>query len=170
VTPTVRLWIHARDPRRAATFYAAVFGWVLPTEAGRRCWIVTSSDDQRLSLDNTEANGLGTPTVHVTDLQVTSRLAVTAGGEILVSRIPLPGTGWIAYLADTEGNLIGIMQDDPAAHWLPPDDSTDGGVPDQQPKTNRRPSRASQPPFLSGPDEKRPSRPSAPPEGRPRTA
>jgi predicted enzyme related to lactoylglutathione lyase len=121
----VRLWIHARDPRRAAAFYTAVFGWFLPTDAGRCCWVVTSSDDQRLGLDNTDANGPGIPTVHVADLEATSRLAVAAGGEILVSRIPQAGAGWLVYLADTEGNLIGIMQDDPDARWPAPDNTPD---------------------------------------------
>lgn len=136
----VRLWIHARDPRRAAAFYTAVFGWFLPTEADRRCWVITSSEDQRLSLDNTDADEPGIPTVHVADLEATSRLAVAAGGEILVDRTPLPGAGWLAYLADTEGNLIGIMQDDPDADWPSAAGMPDHRVPEQR-RTSRLPRR-----------------------------
>jgi len=42
---------------------------------------------------------------------------LAAGGEVLVPRTPLPRAGWLAYLTDTEGNVIGIMQDDPDAAW-----------------------------------------------------
>ena len=121
----VRLRIFARDPRRAAAFYAEVFGWSLPADGDPVCWVVTPSDDQRLGIDDTDdtgTDGLFVPTVHVDDLDATTQAALAAGGEILVSRIPSPRAGWLAYLADTEGNLIGIMQDDPCARW--PDRST----------------------------------------------
>jgi predicted enzyme related to lactoylglutathione lyase len=29
--------------------------------------------------------------------------------------MPVPGIGWLAYLKDTEGNVFGVMQPDPAA-------------------------------------------------------
>jgi uncharacterized protein len=119
----VRLRIYATDPRRAAAFYADVFGWSLPTDGDRPCWVITPNDDQRLGIDGTDlddADGPFIPTVHVDDLDATTRAALAAGGEILVPRMPLPSAGWLAYLADTEGNLIGIMQDDPHARWPGP--------------------------------------------------
>jgi hypothetical protein len=50
-----------------------------------------------------------------------------AGGEILVPRIPLPGIGWLAYLSDTEDNVLGVMQHDPGAAWPQPPDRTAAG-------------------------------------------
>ena len=115
---SVRLRIHARDPRRAAAFYTQVFGWSLPTDDGRRCcWVITPTDDCRLGVDGPDAAEVIIPTVHVTDLDATIQAALAAGGEILVPRIPIPGAGWLVYLADTEGNLIGVMHDDPDANW-----------------------------------------------------
>jgi predicted enzyme related to lactoylglutathione lyase len=29
--------------------------------------------------------------------------------------MPIPGMGWLAYVKDTEGNIFGMMQSDPAA-------------------------------------------------------
>jgi len=29
--------------------------------------------------------------------------------------MPIPAMGWLAYAKDTEGNIFGVMQDDPAA-------------------------------------------------------
>jgi hypothetical protein len=37
------------------------------------------------------------------------------GGKIIVSKSPIPGIGWFAECMDTEGNIFGIMQDDPTA-------------------------------------------------------
>ncbi|GIH21465.1 VOC family protein [Rugosimonospora africana] len=130
----LRLRIFARDPARARAFYAQIFGWSLPDD-GWHCWVITPDDDPRLGIDGPhpmganhaagpgEAVGSGKliiPTIHVTDLDATATAATTAGGDVLVPRIPVPGIGWLIYLADTEGNVIGIMQDDPRAAWPPP--------------------------------------------------
>ena len=107
------LRIYAKDPQRAAMFYTKVFGWSLPTD--RHSWVITSSDDPRLH--RAADIGITIPTVHVDNLDAITLAAVAAGGEILVPRMPLAGAGWLICLADTEGNLIGVMHDDPAARW-----------------------------------------------------
>jgi uncharacterized protein len=38
------------------------------------------------------------------------------GGKNVVPKMPIPGVGYLAYCADTEGNVFGIMQADPKAH------------------------------------------------------
>jgi uncharacterized protein len=75
------------------------------------------------------AGELFIPTVHVTDLDAATAAAHAAGGDVLVPRLPVPGVGWLIYLADTEGNLIGIMQDDPCAAWpSAPNQNTPAGT------------------------------------------
>jgi predicted enzyme related to lactoylglutathione lyase len=122
----VRLRIFVQDPERARAFYARVFGWSLPANGPICYWVITSGDDSRLGIDGPDQvcpGHAGTvavptvPTVHVADLDATTAAALAAGGEVLVPRIPLPGVGWLVYLADTEGNVISIMQDDPSAAW-----------------------------------------------------
>jgi predicted enzyme related to lactoylglutathione lyase len=122
VAQAVRLRIFANDPDRARAFYARVFGWSLPK--GRRCcWVITSGDDPRLSIDDSDeihdhhVGEVLLPTIHVANLDAATAAALAAGGEVLVPRIPVPGAGWLVYLADTEDNVIGIMQDDPDAAW-----------------------------------------------------
>jgi len=124
----VRLQIFTRDPRRAARFYAEVFGWSLPADGDRCCWVITTGDDSRLGIDSADTL---LPTIHVDDLDATTQAAVTAGGEILVGRIPVPGEGWLAHLADTDGNLITVMQDDRRAHWPHPAGSQREATPDR---------------------------------------
>jgi predicted enzyme related to lactoylglutathione lyase len=131
----VRLCIFAADPDRARAFYAKVFGWSLPEDGGG--WVMTSVDDPRLGIDDSDTAETGpvepyVPTVHITDLDATTAAALAAGGEVLVPRIPLPRAGWLVYLTDTEGNLIGIMQDDPDAAW-PTAPGRQRGVPRSEP-------------------------------------
>lgn len=127
----VRLRIFAADPDRARSFYARVFGWSLPDDG--RGWVITSADDPRLGIDDSGPAAAPpvaepyVPTVHIADLDAFTTAALAAGGEVLVPRIPLPRAGWLAYLTDTEGNVIGIMQDDPDAAW-PTAPERQGGV------------------------------------------
>jgi uncharacterized protein len=122
VEQSERLLIFARDPDRARTFYARVLGWSLPGD-GRRSWVITSDDDHRSGIDGPGPTGADTarepsiPTIHVANVAAAAAAAVAAGGAVLVPRIPLPGVGWLIHLADTEGNVIGIMQDDSRAAW-----------------------------------------------------
>ena len=119
VRQPVRLLIFATDADRARAFYAHVFGWALPDHGPRRGWVITTGDDPRLGTDGSPDPDLAgnrfIPTVHVTDLEATTAAVRAAGGEVLVSPIPVPGVGWLVYLADTEDNVLGVMQDDPRA-------------------------------------------------------
>jgi predicted enzyme related to lactoylglutathione lyase len=38
-----------------------------------------------------------------------------AGGKVLLPKTAVPGIGWLAYCADTEGNAFGMMQSDESA-------------------------------------------------------
>ena len=51
-------------------------------------------------------------TVDVADLDATLETALKFGGETRLSRMPVPGVGWLAYLADPDGNLFGVLQAD----------------------------------------------------------
>ena len=34
---------------------------------------------------------------------------------VALPKMPVPGVGWLAYVKDTEGNILGMMQSDPSA-------------------------------------------------------
>jgi uncharacterized protein len=38
--------------------------------------------------------------------------AISLGGQIAMAKMPVPGIGWLAYIKDTEGNILGMMQMD----------------------------------------------------------
>jgi uncharacterized protein len=38
------------------------------------------------------------------------------GGTLVTEKLPIPAMGWSARFRDTEGNLIGLFQMDPAVN------------------------------------------------------
>jgi predicted enzyme related to lactoylglutathione lyase len=41
--------------------------------------------------------------------------ALSSGGTLALAKMPVPGVGWLAYVKDTEGNILGLIQMDPVA-------------------------------------------------------
>ena len=113
--------IYADDPDRAVNFYKSVFGW--KTEewtGGMDYWLITTGPDNEPGIDG----GLGrrrdptdhiTNTVDVASLKETGAKITAAGGKVLEPRMPVPGIGWFALCADSEGNRLGLMESDPGA-------------------------------------------------------
>jgi predicted enzyme related to lactoylglutathione lyase len=54
-------------------------------------------------------------TVDVPDLDGVLARLDELGGSVALPRMPVPGVGWLAYIKDPDGNILGIMQSDPAA-------------------------------------------------------
>ena len=60
--------------------------------------------------------GAGTEnTIGVDSVDEAVDKVVAGGGKVTRPKHAIPGVGWLAYCADTEGNQFGVMQDDPAA-------------------------------------------------------
>jgi len=127
--------IHAADPERAAGFYRDVLGWAikewtipgveLPKE--NRYWLVTTGAEPEPGINGGMLIRRGAApvagqavnayicTVGVASLEESLAKAVAAGGAIVLPKMPIKGVGWLAYCADPEGNIFGMMQDDKAA-------------------------------------------------------
>jgi predicted enzyme related to lactoylglutathione lyase len=113
--------LYADDPERAADFYRTVFSW--KTEkwtGGMDYWLITTGPDDEPGING----GLGkrrdladrtTNTVEVASLHETESKIKAAGGKVLEPRMLIPGVGWFALCADTEGNRFGLMQSDAQA-------------------------------------------------------
>ena len=54
-------------------------------------------------------------TIGVANLDETVAAVLSSGGSMAVPKMPVPGVGWLAYCKDTDGNIFGIMQNDPNA-------------------------------------------------------
>ncbi len=54
-------------------------------------------------------------TIEVASADEMVKKALDAGGSIALPKMGMPGVGWLAYCKDTEGNIFGLMQNDPNA-------------------------------------------------------
>jgi predicted enzyme related to lactoylglutathione lyase len=111
----------ADEPARAVAFYERVFGWSFKRWDGPMdYWMVTTGPGEQPGIDGglMKRQKPGAPPVNVIDvtsLDETVAAIGRAGGRIVVPKMPVPGVGWVAYFLDTEQNMVGLMQPDPAA-------------------------------------------------------
>ncbi|HKY78571.1 MAG TPA: VOC family protein [Anaerolineales bacterium] len=110
------------NPDRMAKFYAETFGWkVQKWEGPLDYWLVTTGEDGAPGING----GLGrrsspdeqgtTNTLEVMDARAAVAAVEKNGGKVTLALHAIPGVGWQAYCADTEGNVFGIHQNDPNA-------------------------------------------------------
>jgi uncharacterized protein len=118
------------DLKRAASFYSELFGW------GVQPWSPDGSEPT-ISMINTTptadpqppagsvVNGMLIKKMHpqhpfanyvnVESVDEYGARAVALGGEIALPKTPVPGMGYFLYLKDTEGNIIGLWENDQSA-------------------------------------------------------
>ena len=117
--------VYAEDAERASAFYQTVFGWTITKAAGMDYWLITTGAgvpgiDGSLSQRERPTQGTVpqfgfTCTVEVADVRAAVAAAVAAGGSAVHQPGPVPGVGYLAYVRDTEGNHLGLMQRAPDA-------------------------------------------------------
>lgn len=122
----VHFEIHAGDPERAVKFYQTLFGWNFQKwEGPMEYWmVITGPDDQPginggLMRRQGEIDGQAVIayvcTVDVADVDASLQTALDNGAQVALPKMAIPGVGWLVYCKDTEGNIFGMMQNDPAA-------------------------------------------------------
>jgi uncharacterized protein len=117
--------IHAADPERAMAFYQKLFGWQFtPWEGPMPYWIVKTGEGPGIDGGLVPRRGEVTPeapviayvcTIDVPALDAQLEKVVSLGGEVALPKQAIPGVGWLAHAKDTEGNIFGLMQNDPEA-------------------------------------------------------
>jgi hypothetical protein len=54
-------------------------------------------------------------TISVASVDDFTKKIVDAGGNVMMPKMAVAGQGYLAYCADTEGNVFGVMEMDPSA-------------------------------------------------------
>jgi predicted enzyme related to lactoylglutathione lyase len=122
----VHFEIHADKPERAVKFYQELFGWEFTKWGGPTdYWLIKTGPDSQPGINGglVQRRGVidGTAviayvcTTDVASVDVSVHKIAALGGSIALPKMAIPGIGWLAYGKDTEGNIFGIMQSDPAA-------------------------------------------------------
>lgn len=120
--------IHADEPDRAIVFYSTLLGWHFTKWNGPvEYWLIKTGEREQPGIDGAmlRRHGAGTAngqpvnafvcTVDVPNIDEYLDKATAHGGSIALPKMPVPTIGWLAYIKDTEGNLLGMMQPDNAA-------------------------------------------------------
>ncbi len=104
------------DSGASRKFYEEVFGWKLKKWEGPvEYWLVMTGDPGTPGIDGAlggAANDLkGTVnTVGVADLDETLQKVTANGGEVIMPKDEIPGVGWLAYVREPGGAVLGVIQ------------------------------------------------------------
>ena len=113
--------INAEEPDRAVEFYEKVFGWKVERWGPVEYWLISTGEEGEPGINGGLARreaGAGPSTVNTIGVPSVDEFAERVernGGTIVGPKHAVPGVGWLVYFKDPEGNLFGMMQDDPSA-------------------------------------------------------
>lgn len=127
--PIVHFELPVNDVEAAKKFYGGIFGWRLsdwPMQDGSVYTGVNTVDvDEKthMPLKPGAINGgivkksstIQAPVfaVHVSSIDDYVKKIEAAGGKVVLPKVDIMGTGFYAYVADPEGNVIGLWEDAP---------------------------------------------------------
>lgn len=124
----VHFEVHAEHPDRAIRFYTELFGWQFTKQdLPMPYWLIRTGDDAQPGINGGLMGRMGGApmdgqpvnayvcTVDVESVDHYFQRAILLGGTAALPKMPIPGIGWLAYVKDTEGNILGMMQNDPTA-------------------------------------------------------
>jgi predicted enzyme related to lactoylglutathione lyase len=108
----IRYEIAAADPGTLYTFYQALFGWQFQRAGDQDYWAI-SGDGPGIdgALIRRFEGGPGViNTLSVASVDEAIAKVATLGGAVIMAKTAIPGTGYVAYCVDPEGNVFGIME------------------------------------------------------------
>ena len=110
--------ISAENPEELKKFYETVFGWKFNKwEGPMEYWLIETGEGPGINggLGKRSPEQMDVNTIGVPDLDEYIVKVQENGATILAPKMAIPGVGWYAVFKDAEGNIFGMMQDDPNA-------------------------------------------------------
>ena len=125
----VHFEIQASNPQELIDYYTALFGWSFNKWEGGDYWLIHTGPEEKPGINGGLLPRRGpmpdamagvnafVVTVDVADIDDALERAGQAGsgGSVVVPKMAVPGIGWLGYAKDPDGNIFGMMQNDPAA-------------------------------------------------------
>jgi predicted enzyme related to lactoylglutathione lyase len=113
--------VHADNPERAIAFYREVFGWAINRTGDMDYWLIETGHevpgiDGAIMPRNGDRPATGAPivgavnTIQVDDLDAKLAKAIEHGGDLALDKMVIPGVGTVAYVHDSEANVVGMLQ------------------------------------------------------------
>jgi len=112
--------IPADDPDRAKRFYAGLFDWGFQDVPGFEGYhLFTTPVGQEGMGGAIGKRGESAPEklrtyIHVDSIEATLPKVTELGGTVIEPKAEVPGQGWYAVFADTEGNELALWESTPA--------------------------------------------------------
>lgn len=112
--------ISADDADRAIQFHEAVFGWKFKKWdiPGMNYWMIATGEGPGIDGGMGIKSESEMPNMNTVDVESVDSIVLSVkkhGGKIVSEKAPIPGIGWFAIIEDTEGNLLGVMEEDSSA-------------------------------------------------------
>lgn len=116
----VHFEFYADDPEGAVRFYQDVFGWkITKWEGALDYWLISTGAESEPGIDGAigrrDSDLRCNVIVDVASVDEMTQKVLAAGGQVVAPKISVPGVGYAAYYADTEGVVFGVMESDSAA-------------------------------------------------------
>jgi len=108
------------DAERIKTFYTKVFGWTFQKwgDDSMPYYLTTTGPDGEPGINGgmmLRQGGMPAGTTNTMGVESVDKAVETiksAGGNIILEKMAVPGMGWVAYATDTEGNQFGVFEMD----------------------------------------------------------
>jgi uncharacterized protein len=119
--------IQASEPQVLVDFYTALLGWSFKKWEGSEYWLIETGPDDQPGINGgllprpngapleAQAVNAFVCTAQVASLDESLARAVELGAGVALPKMPVPGVGWLAYIKDPDGNLVGLLQPDEGA-------------------------------------------------------
>jgi len=118
----VHFEIHCDNPSRSMSFYERLFGWSFVKWEGQPYWLISEGAGKESIGGLFQRRGARPEpgsavnafvcTVDVADLNDSLQKVEKLGGRRAADRMPIRGVGWLAYVADLDENLLGLLEFD----------------------------------------------------------
>ena len=113
--------IMSEQPEKTIEFMSKVFGWTFHKWDGpMEYWLVGTGEAPEPGING--GLGRGKPvtsdlvlSITGVKLDATLQAVEATGGKVLRPRMPIPGVGWYASIQCPDGNIFGLIEDDPGA-------------------------------------------------------
>ncbi len=123
----VHFEIHATEPEQLIAFYSGLFGWSFTKAEGMDYWLIGTGPADEPGIDgglvkrpvpgpaDSQALNAFPCTVQVESVDATLARGDELGAVVALPKMAVDGVGWLAYIKDPDGNILGLLESDPAA-------------------------------------------------------
>jgi predicted enzyme related to lactoylglutathione lyase len=104
------------DIQKSKAFYEKIFDWKMNPFPGQMEYLLINTGDPKVPGINGGLGGAANEfkatvtTVDVDDIDATLKLVEANGGQIIMPKDIIPGIGYLAYIREPGGAVLGVIQ------------------------------------------------------------